>query len=61
MRGAVPTVYVLAGPNGAGKTSLYKHEAPAIPRLNGDALYQQHQNLHEVEAVLRQQQEEWVS
>lgn len=61
MSKATPTIYVLAGPNGAGKTSLYEHEAADIPRLNGDALYQQHQNLHEVEALLRQQQEEWVS
>lgn len=56
----MPTVYVLAGPNGAGKTSLYQHEASDIPRLNGDTLYQQHQDLHEVEALLRQQQEELV-
>jgi predicted ABC-type ATPase len=55
-----PTIYVLAGPNGAGKTSLYGYEASGIPRLNGDTLYQQHQDLYEVEAALRQQQEEWV-
>lgn len=61
MSEAPPTIYVLAGPNGAGKTSIYNHEAADIPRLNGDALYQQHQNLHEVEAFLRQQQEAWVS
>lgn len=53
MSEAPPTIYVLAGPNGAGKTSIYNHEAADIPRLNGDALYQQHQNLHEVEAFLR--------
>lgn len=61
MSESASTIYVLAGPNGAGKTSLYKHEASNIPRLNGDALYQQHQNLHAVEAMLRQQQEEWVT
>lgn len=60
MSDLAPIIYVLAGPNGAGKTSLYKHEAADIPRLNGDALYQQNQDLHVVEAVLRQQQEEWV-
>lgn len=57
----VPTVYVLAGPNGAGKTSIYWYEASDVPRLNGDALYQQGLDVHTIEASLRQQQEEWVA
>lgn len=55
-----PTIYVLAGPNGAGKTSLYLYEALAVPRLNGDSLYQQGLTVAEVEASLRQQLEEWM-
>lgn len=51
---------MLAGPNGAGKTSIYWYEASAVPRLNGDAMHQQGIDVHTVEAVLRQQQEEWV-
>ncbi|HEX8426494.1 MAG TPA: hypothetical protein VF639_09430 [Hymenobacter sp.] len=54
-------VYVLAGPNGVGKTSLYEFEASEVPRLNGDTLYQQGFTVHEVEAALRQQLNEWVS
>lgn len=57
----VPTVYVLAGPNGAGKTSIYWYEASGVPRLNGDALYQQGVDAQTIEATLRQQQEEWVA
>ncbi|GAB3638618.1 hypothetical protein GCM10027422_42080 [Hymenobacter arcticus] len=56
-----PTIYVLAGPNGAGKTSLYQYEAAAVPRLNGDSLYQQGFTVPEVEASLRQQLEEWTT
>jgi predicted ABC-type ATPase len=56
-----PTIYVLAGPNGAGKTSLYQYEALAVPRLNGDSLYQQGLAVQEVEASLRQQLEEWTT
>ncbi len=55
-----PTVYVLAGPNGAGKTSLYQYEALAVPRLNGDSLYQQGLSVAAVEASLRQQLETWI-
>ena len=55
-----PTIYVLAGPNGAGKTSLYQYEALAVPRLNGDSLYQQGLSVAEVEASLRQQLEAWI-
>lgn len=55
-----PTVYILAGPNGAGKTSLYQFEAAAVPRLNGDALYQQGFSVQEVEAALRQQLQGWL-
>ncbi|NVO86414.1 hypothetical protein [Hymenobacter terrestris] len=61
MRADVPTVYVLAGPNGAGKTSLYWYEASGVPRLNGDALYQQGYDQHAIEAALRQQQETLVA
>lgn len=50
---AAPIAYILAGPNGAGKTSLYQYEASAVPRLNGNALYQQGFTVHEVEAALR--------
>ena len=57
----MPTVYVLAGPNGAGKTSLYQYEALAVPRLNGDTLYQQGLAVAEVEASMRQQLEEWTA
>ena len=60
MRASVPTVYILAGPNGAGKTSLYQYEALAVPRLNGDSLYQQGFAVAEVEELLRQQLEGWV-
>lgn len=60
MNGPPPTVYVLAGPNGAGKTSLYQYEALAVPRLNGDSLYQQGLSVSEVEASLRQQLETWL-
>lgn len=56
-----PTVYVLAGPNGAGKTSIYWYEASDVPRLNGDALYQQGVDALTIEQTLRQQQEEWVA
>jgi predicted ABC-type ATPase len=56
-----PTVYILAGPNGAGKTSLYWYEASGVPRLNGDALYQQGYDQHAIEATLRQQQEALVA
>jgi predicted ABC-type ATPase len=56
-----PTIYVLAGPNGAGKTSLYQYEALAVPRLNGDSLYQQGLAVQEVEASLRQQLEQWTT
>ncbi len=52
---AVPIAYILAGPNGAGKTSLHQYEASAVPRLNGDALYQQGFTVYEVEATLREQ------
>lgn len=55
-----PVIYVLAGPNGAGKTSLYQYEALAVPRLNGDSLYQQGLSVAEVEASLRQQLEAWI-
>lgn len=55
-----PTIYVLAGPNGAGKTSLYQYEAVAVPRLNGDSLYQQGLSVAAVEASLRQQLETWI-
>jgi len=61
MEAAIPTVYVLAGPNGAGKTSIYWFEAPGVPRLNGDALYQQGVDAQTIEDTLRQQQEEWVA
>jgi ABC-type multidrug transport system ATPase subunit len=54
MAAPVPTVYALAGPNGAGKTSLYQYEALAVPRLNGDTLYQQGLAVAEVEASMRQ-------
>ncbi|UOQ54763.1 hypothetical protein [Hymenobacter cellulosivorans] len=57
----MPTVFILAGPNGAGKTSLYQHEAPTVPRLNGDSLYQQGMHIHDVEAELRKQMEGWVA
>ena len=60
MNAPLPTVYILAGPNGAGKTSLYQYEALAVPRLNGDALYQQGLAVAEVEASMRQQLEEWT-
>ena len=60
MNGPPPTVYVLAGPNGAGKTSLYQYEALAVPRLNGDSLYQQGLSVAEVEGSLRQQLEAWI-
>lgn len=60
MSASVPTVYVLAGPNGAGKTSLYQYEAVNVPRLNGDSLYQQGLAVTEVEAVMRQQLEDWI-
>lgn len=56
-----PAVYVLAGPNGAGKTSLYQYEALAVPRLNGDSLYQQGLSVTDVEASLRQQLEDWIA
>ena len=55
---SVSTVFVLAGPNGAGKTTLYQHEAPDVPRVNGDTLLQEGRAPQEVEAVLRQQLEE---
>lgn len=58
---SAPTIYILAGPNGAGKTSLYQYEALAVPRLNGDSLYQQGLAVQEVEASLRQQLEEWTT
>ncbi|RTQ50908.1 hypothetical protein EJV47_09855 [Hymenobacter gummosus] len=61
MSATVPTVYVLAGPNGVGKTSIYWYEAADVPRLNGDALYQQGVDALTIEATLRQQQEEWVA
>ena len=61
MNAPAPTVYVLAGPNGAGKTSLYQYQALAVPRLNGDALYQQGLAVVEVEAALRQQLAEWTT
>lgn len=57
----MPTAYILAGPNGAGKTSLYQYEAPAVPRLNGDALYQQGLAVHEVEAALRVELQNWLA
>ena len=57
---ATPTAFVLAGPNGGGKTSLYLHEAAAIPRLNGDALYQQGLDIAAIEAELRQQLDGWL-
>lgn len=60
MSASVPTVYILAGPNGAGKTSLYQYEALAVPRLNGDSLYQQGFAVAEVEELLRQQLEDWL-
>lgn len=60
MRASVPTVYILAGPNGAGKTSLYEYEALAVPRLNGDSLYQQGFAVAEVEELLRRQLQGWV-
>ncbi|MBC6612484.1 hypothetical protein H8B15_16285 [Hymenobacter sp. BT507] len=56
----VPTIYILAGPNGAGKTSLYEFEAPNVPRLNGDSLYQQGFTTYEVEVALRQQLDAWI-
>ena len=56
-----PTVYILAGPNGAGKTSLYQYEASEVPRLNGNALYQQGFMVHEVEATLREQLQDWLA
>lgn len=52
------TVFVLAGPNGAGKTSLYYHEAPNVPRVNGDTLLHEGHAPQDVEAILRQQLEE---
>ena len=58
---AAPTAYILAGPNGAGKTSLYQVEASAVPRLNGDALYQQGLSVSEVEAALREQLQAWLA
>lgn len=58
---AAPIVYVLAGPNGAGKTSLYWYEASEVPRLNGDALYQQGHETYTVEAELRRQLDAWVA
>lgn len=62
MSGAlVATVYILAGPNGAGKTSLYWYDASAVPRLNGDSLYQQGHDVYTVEAALRQQLDDWVT
>lgn len=61
MNAAAPTVYILAGPNGAGKTSIYWYEASDVPRLNGDALYQQGVDALTIEQTLRQQQEEWVT
>lgn len=57
----MPTAYILAGPNGAGKTSLYQYEAPAVPRLNSDALYQQGLAMHEVEAALRAELQSWLA
>ena len=56
-----PTVYILAGPNGAGKTSLYQYAAAEVPRLNGDALYQQGFTVHEVETALREQLQDWLA
>lgn len=56
-----PTVYILAGPNGAGKTSLFQYEAVAVPRLNGDSLYQQGLGVAEVDAALRQQLTAWLA
>ncbi len=56
-----PCAFVLAGPNGAGKTSLYQHEAADVPRLNGDTLYQQGLSIHDIEAELRKQLEQWVA
>ena len=61
MSTGVPTVYVLAGPNGAGKTSLYWYEASGVPRLNGDALYQQGHDSYSIDALLREQQEALVA
>ena len=60
MSPSIPTAYILAGPNGAGKTSLYWYEASAVPRLNGDTLYQQGYDTYAVEAALRQQLDRWV-
>ena len=60
MNAPLPTVYVLADPTGAGKTTLYHYEALAVPRLNGDTLYQQGLAVAEVEASMRQQLEEWT-
>lgn len=56
-----PTVYILAGPNGAGKTSIYQYEASTVPRLNGDARYQQGLTVHEVEAALREELQGWLA
>lgn len=58
---AAPCAFILAGPNGAGKTSLYQHEAGDVPRLNGDTLYQQGLTIHDIEAELRRQLEQWVA
>lgn len=58
---AIPCAFILAGPNGAGKTSLYQHEAADVPRLNGDTLYQQGLSIHDIEAEMRKQLEQWVA
>lgn len=57
---AAPCAFILVGPNGAGKTSLYQHEAADVPRLNGDTLYQRGLSVHDIEAEMRKQLEQWV-